>query len=190
MIQNLNKFFFGVIFAPVVILLHECGHYIAATALGFSSYFHFAETGIRLPQPTPPHILCLTVGAGPAVEALLTSVGSFWLRHLRKNRLQSVATYADWLATFLILCAGRWLRAFASAPSNPMPSDEAKLSANFGLPSWFLPYLLALMALAILMAAISLHPRGNRLVPFASAILGMAVGIVVWLKIIGPRILP
>lgn len=190
MIQNLNRFSFGVVFAPVVILLHECGHYIAATALGFTAYFHFAETGIRIPQPIPPYIFRLTVGAGPAVEVLLTIGGFFWLRHLRQNRLQSVATYADWLATFLVLCAGRWLRAFASAPSNPMPSDEAKLSANFGLPSWLLPYLLALMALAILIAAIRLHPRGNRLVPFVSAILGMAVGIVVWLKIIGPRILP
>jgi hypothetical protein len=44
MSQNLSRLFFGVLFAPTVILLHECGHYAVAVVQGHTAHFHFAET--------------------------------------------------------------------------------------------------------------------------------------------------
>lgn len=178
------------IFAPTVILLHECGHYIAAAAFGLRAYFHSSETAIRMPPHTPPHVLRLIAGAGPAVETALTIGGFYWLWRLRRNRRESSVTLTDWFATFLILCGARWLRCLAGTPAHPLPSDEAFLSGSLGFPPWLLSYLFAPVGLAIIIAAIRLHPRGNRLVPFVSAFLGMAVGGFVWLKIIGPHILP
>ena len=190
MSQNLSRFFIGVVLAPLVILLHECGHYAAAAAFGCTSYFHFAETSVRLEQPVSPHIFRLVTAAGPAVDAFLTIGGFLWLRRLRHGRLQSAVTSTDWLATFPVLFAARWLRCLASPPSHPVPKDETTLSVSFGFPQWFLPYLLALAALAILTATIRLHPRGSRLVPFVSAFLGLCLGGVLWLKVFGPRVLP
>jgi hypothetical protein len=190
MSQNLSRLFFGVLFGPAVLLLHECGHYFASVALGLTTHFHFAEVTTNYTLPVSTRDMQLVGAAGPAVEALLAIGGFFWLRRLRRGRLQAPATSWDWLATFLVLCAGRWLRGFTGPPGRPQPPDEAFLSASFGFPEWLFPYLLAPAALALLIAAVRLHPRGNRLAPFGSAVLGVGLGLVLWLKVLGPRILP
>lgn len=190
MSQNLSRFFFGVLFGPAVLLLHECGHYFASVALGLTAHFHFAEVTTTYPLPVSSRAMQLVTAAGPAVEALLAIGGFFWLWRLRRSRLQAPATCWDWLATFLVLCAGRWLRGFTGTPGQPQPADEAFLSASFGFPEWLFPYLLAPAALALLIAAVRLHPRGNRLAPFGSAVLGAGLGVILWLKVFGLRILP
>ncbi|MEW6302109.1 MAG: hypothetical protein AB1705_01470 [Verrucomicrobiota bacterium] len=184
--QNLSRFFFGVFFGPAVILLHECGHYFASAALGLTAHFHYAEVTTDYSLPVSSHALQLVTVAGPAVEALLAIGGFFWLWRLRRGRLEAPATCWDWLATFLVLCAGRWLRGLLRLSG----SDEAFLSASFGFPEWLFPCLLAPAALALLIAAVRLHPRGNRLAPFGSAVLGAGLGVILWLKVFGPRILP
>lgn len=186
MSQNLSRFFFGVPFGPAVLLLHECGHYFASVALGLTAHFHFAEVTTTYPLPVSSRAMQLVTAAGPAAEALLAIGGFFWLWRLRRSRLQATATRWDWLATFLVLCAGRWLRGLVRLEE----SDEAFLSASFAFPEWLFPYLLALAALALLIAAVRLHPRGNRLAPFGSAVLGAGLGVILWLKVFGPRILP
>jgi hypothetical protein len=188
--QNLSRFLFGMFLAPTFMLLHECGHYASAAALGFRVRFHFAE--IQLSQPATFSILQLQLitAAGPAVEATLAIGGLLWLWHLRRNRLQSPATLADWLATFPIFCSLRWMRCFGGSLANPVPSDEAHLSDSFGFPPWLLAYLLAPVGLALFIVAIRLHPRGSRLFPFVSAFLGLVLGTFLWLRVIGPRILP
>jgi hypothetical protein len=51
-------------------------------------------------------------------------------------------------------------------------------------------YLLGAASLALLVFVVRLHPRGSRLYPFASAFLGAVLGGFLWLKVLGPRILP
>jgi len=190
MSKNLFWIIFGVLFAPVAILLHECGHYAVAVVQGHTAHFHFAETITDYPQPASYSSFLWVVAGGPAVTALMTIGGLFWLWHLRRSRLQAAATCSDWLASFLVLCAIRWLRCFTGSPTHPQPKDEAVLSAGLGFPPWLLPYLLAPVALALLMVAVRLHPRGCRLVPFSSAIFGLCLGVILWLNVLGPRILP
>jgi hypothetical protein len=190
MSQNLIRLFFGVLFFPAVLLLHECGHYFASAVLGLPAHFHFAEVTTIYPQPLSLHAFWLVATAGPAVEAILAIGGCFWLWHLRHNRAQAAATCMDWLATFPALCAARWLRCFTGTPGQPQPPDEAALSASFGFPKWFFPYLLAPVAIVLLIGVVRLHPRGARLVPFASAVLGGCLGLVLWVRVFGPRILP
>jgi hypothetical protein len=104
--------------------------------------------------------------------------------------MEAAATPGDWLATSLALNAGRWLRGFIGPPAHPQPGDEAFLSQAMGLPQWFLPYSLGLFALIALIAIIRLHPRGNRLVPFSSMLLGGVIGCFVWTRVVGPLLLP
>jgi hypothetical protein len=188
MSQNLRRLSFGVLFAPVAILLHECGHYTAAAALGLGPHLHFADTTIG--GRATPASLRLVVAAGPSITALMVLAGLFWLWHLRRDRWQAPVRPTDWFATFLVLCAARWLRCSTGALALHQPSDEAMLSASVGFPPWLLPYLLAPVALGLLVAAVRLHPRGNRLVPFGSAVVGICLGAVLWVKVLGPLLLP
>src|SRR5438132_11701436 len=100
------------IFVPVLILLHECGHYFAAKAFGLKAEIHSSETTIHVPEPVPPHIKRVTVAAGPSVDALLTAGGFLWLWYSRRSRPQTAATITDWLATLLVTDGLRWLRCF------------------------------------------------------------------------------
>jgi hypothetical protein len=149
-----------------------------------------AAFSIDDPQLASSRSLLLVIAGGPVVTALMTIGGFFWLWHLRRGRLEAAATSADWLATFLVLCAIRWLRCFGASPAHPQPKDEALLSAGFGWPPWLLPHLIASAALALVVVAIRLHPRGGRLVPFGCAFLGCCLGWFLWLKVFGPKILP
>lgn len=191
MAGNLFRFFLGILFAPTIILLHECGHYAAATAFGFNPKLHSSEISLQTTKREINHGEFMVItAAGPAVEAVLALGGIYWLWQLRHKRKLAPVTSIDWLPTFFAICAGRWLRCFTGTPASPQPGDEAKLSGNFGLPHWFLPYFLAPFALLILVTAIRLHPPGSRLIPFASVILGGCLGGFLWLHWLGPRILP
>lgn len=188
--QNLVLFLCAIILAPALILLHESGHYFAARALGLKAEIRSSETSIHVPEPTPRYIQLLTVSGGPAMDALLAASGVVWLWCLRRNRLQSAATICDWLATFLATDGLRWLRCLTGTLTRPMPRDEATISQSLGLPPWLLAYALAPVGLALFILAVRLHPRGSRLAPFTSAFLGLILGAFVWVKILGPRILP
>ena len=191
MTGNILKFILGMLFAPTVILLHESSHYLTARALGLTPAFHAAKNTFQVPKEglSERKNFVVTI-AGPLVEATLGSVGICWLWRLRSKRRMTPATAIDWLATFFAICAGRWLRCVTGTPTHPQPGDEARLSADLGLPHWFLPYFLAPFSLLILGTAIYLHPTGSRLIPFASVILGGCVGSFLWVNYLGPRLLP
>jgi hypothetical protein len=61
------------------------------------------------------------------VGAVLPVVGFLLLRRLRMHRREAALTPGDWLATSLVLNAGRWLRCLASPPFHPQRKDEARL---------------------------------------------------------------
>lgn len=171
----------------MAILLHELGHWFALVALGCPAGVHFAYT---TPRTAIQHLPWFVTAGGPAITAVMMFGGFFLLLRLRRARLRDAATRVDWLATFLALCALRWLRFGTSSMVLTQPSDEATLSMACGFPAWLLPFLLALVALTVLIGTIRLHRPGGRLVLFASAALGIYVGVATWLKVIGPRLLP
>lgn len=136
------------------------------------------------------HADVLQTSAGPLVNATLAVVGFLWLHGLRAHRREAAPSLTDWLATSLALNAGRWLRGFTGPPGHPQPQDEAHLSQAIGLAAWFLPYLLALSAVLAVIATVRLHPPQSRLLPFFSAGLGGVLGILLWIGLAGPLLLP
>jgi cytochrome bd-type quinol oxidase subunit 2 len=153
----LNLFLFGVVFAPIAILLHESGHCGALAAIGTGPELHFASTTSA--RSIPPRAMPWVVAAGPAITAMMSFGGLLWLWYLRHGRLREPVKLGEWLATFCVLCALRWVRAIALQK----PSDEANLSTTFGLPQQFLPYLFVVVALILLIAVLRMHPRGSLL---------------------------
>ena len=112
-------------------------------------------------------------------QALFAVGGYCWLRSLRRGRLESAPTLTDWLATVFAL---RAIMPVLHCPLLFLDSDkldEPKVSLRVGLPDYALPCFLALAALVLIVAAIRLHPRGYRLLPFGCAFLGHILGDVV-----------
>ena len=181
----------GLILFPSFILIHECGHFLAGLCFGLETKLHYAITNFKGTQAqlTPKVNLMITL-AGPLTDAVLMALGFGWLWILRRHRESSLATFFDWIATALALHSGRWLRGFTGLPSNPQPNDEAFISKALGLPSWLLPYLLAILAAIVSVAIVRQHAVGQRLVPFSAMMLGGCIGCALWMWLIGPIILP
>jgi LPXTG-motif cell wall-anchored protein len=189
--RTIIPFLCGLIILPSFIVAHECGHALAALGFGLKTELHYALTtyhGTR-EQLTPTVNLLITT-AGVLVGVVLMALGFVWLWKRRRDRRSEPATVLDWLATSLALNAGRWLRGFTGTPANPQPDDEAFISKALGLPSWLLPYCLALMALIVSVAIIRQHAPGLRLLPFSAIFLGGVIGCALWMRLLGPILLP
>lgn len=181
MSNNSVIFIFGIVFAPVAIMLHEFGHFGAGLMFGLKPHLHFAMT--TMAQTTPFRDFLVTA-AGPMVTALISIGGIISLWFQRRYKVRSPKVWSIWLATFCALCAGRWLR-----PPNHL-FDEVRLSTYLGVAPGFLPCAVVALALVILVMTVLLHEPGKRLIPFSSATMGLCLGIILWMSVLGPRVLP
>ncbi|HYG34471.1 MAG TPA: hypothetical protein VEC99_06780 [Clostridia bacterium] len=187
----LFPFLLAFVACPAFIVLHEVGHYAVGSWFGGEVRIHYARVTGSMPKDTFTwQVGLLQTSAGPLVNAVMAVAGLLWLYRLRKNSREAAPTAGAWLATIFALNAGRWLRSFTSSPSHPEPKDEALISQVIGLPEWFLPYLLGGLAVIAVFATIRLHPPGGRLVPFVSLGIGGVIGIFVWMRWVGPFVLP
>lgn len=144
-------FALGFLFAPLVILVHECGHFAVYYLQGHHPVLYSSE--VDLPSGTTSswsgHLLS-TLG-GPMVEASVCVGGFIWLRRRRRGHLEREPSALDWLATCMAMCCGRWIHhtpmvfwSFYRTGHNS--SDEVGVSKMLGLPGWVLPVVLWLAA--------------------------------------------
>jgi hypothetical protein len=177
--------------SPAFIVLHECGHVLAGKCVGWHSTLHFLDSRFDIPiGKSSRRNDILVTAAGPLVSAVLGTGGFLWLLSLRAQRRDAVLTPADLLAATLVMNVGRWMRIFASSPNHPKPDDEAWISRVMGLPGWLLPWLLATIAVVMIIAIIRLFPPRNRLMPFLALCLGGSAGSYLWMTVVGPWLLP
>ncbi len=182
-------FFFGILLAPLFIVLHEGGHYLAAAALGFQPRLHYGEISADFSRNRRGSTLL--TGAGPAAQAILAGGGFLWLYRRRHNCRTKPAGGLDWLATWMSLNVGRWLAGSLSYPlSGTQLRDEALVFRVCGIPKWHGFSCLSLLSLIVIVLTIRLHPPRSRLIPFSFACIGGLVGVNLWLRWIGPVLLP
>ncbi len=188
----LVPFLFAFVGAPMFVFLHELGHYVAGAYLGFSAELHYAQVTGTMPKDALAwRADALQASAGPLVQTVSAVAGFVWLRRLRLHCREAPPSLSDWLATILIvLNAGPWLRGLAESPKHPQLLDEALVSEAIGLPAQFLPYLLATVAVVAVLATMRLHPPEGRLVAVFSIGLGAVSGFLLWMKLLGPFLLP
>jgi hypothetical protein len=183
----------GLFTAPLVILLHECGHYIVHTLQGHHPVLYSSMIWPTRFSPTRQGQLLGAI-AGPAVEASFCAVGFIWLKLRRRGRVDAEPTLLDWVATSMALCCGRWLHhtpgvlwdLFRRGRSG---SDEVGISAMLGLRPWVVPVVMFIPAACVLVATVRQHARSRRLVPFAGMASGGATGALLWLLVVGPALL-
>jgi hypothetical protein len=172
-------------FVPLLILLHEVGHYLTARSFGYEATFTYAEIVIRAKRMLVTEAIAVTA-AGPLVELTFAIVGmaGLWWRYSRWTGRR--AEPGLWIFTAFCVSGLRWLRMDFTGAS----SDEARLTALLGVPRYSLPAIL--IPVAVLSAAVMIwtHRRQRTLVPLAAGFTVAALSAVLWLTWLGPILFP
>jgi hypothetical protein len=179
--------------APLGILWHECGHYVVWYLQGYQPVLRAGSVAVGR-WPPGSSGLPGRVG-GPAMDLVACVTGFLWLSRRRRGRSHTPPTVLDWLATLMACACGRWIlfspevlwRLFLTGRAGG--GDEPTISTLLGLPAWFVPVAVFFPACCIFVVTVCQHPRSQRLLPFASLILGGAIGAKLWLWVIGPLLL-
>lgn len=142
--------------------------------------------------------LYVTIG-GP-LQTILTGIIGLFILFLRRKSIQTKGLkIIDWLAVFLGLF---WLReifnlanSFGSELISPderwFGGDEYYISEDLNLWSGTIPIILGIMGLLISVYIVfKIVPKNLRLTFILSGLIGGISGFIIWMKIIGPMILP
>jgi hypothetical protein len=170
---------------PLIILLHEFGHYLVATSLGYDAVLSHAEVSYSRRSLPSGHHLMMTIG-GPMVEFLLSCVGVIGLFKLSKQPQSSVVSLSGWLFTACALAALRWIRLSPSQSGG----DETVIARLLGLPPGSLDWLMIPWAFFVLFMMLLPHRKHQTLVPLALGFFVAVLSGVAWLTWVGPWLLP
>ncbi len=142
--------------------------------------------------------LLVTVG-GPLQTTLTGTIGLLILIWRRKSIYKNGLKVLDWLAIFLSLF---WLREIFNlvtsiggeliSPNGTWFSgDELHISQGLNLWSGTIPLILATIGIVITIYVVfRIIPKKIRLTFILSGFIGGIVGFILWMNIIGPKILP
>ena len=168
----------AVLLGPILIFLHECGHFVAASAFGARPELHFGHVRMLVGTKTPLGAFCVKA-AGPLVDVLIAVGGFLWLRQRHRTRGDAQAGLPDWIATIFGLGLTNFIIGFvATLTVGTVPLDTPSMSLMLGWPGWLLSGVFALLALALITSSLRLLPRGSRLLPVLGICLGTVLGAV------------
>ncbi len=182
-----------VFFAPLTIVLHELGHYLAALWVGSPNpALHYSWTSPGDLTAKDASIGAVIGLAGPAVTVILSLFACAWilLRGAARwtfalavsaaSRLVVAVPYT--VINIVLLLMGRSL--------SPPSFDEHKAAIALG---WSGDAVLAstAMVLAGVLVCVGVKlPRGERLVAWPGLVIGTALGWICWMTLLGPAVLP
>lgn len=142
--------------------------------------------------------LAITVG-GPVQTILTGTIGFILLLFRRKKILENGMKILDWLYVFLSLF---WLRevfnltmsvasALLNGKKNYFGGDERKIAIMLEIPQGSIAIPLAIIGLLIAFFVIfKIIPKEQRLLFISSGFLGGIAGFILWLRILGPIVMP
>ena len=212
-------------------LLHECGHYLVARALGYKSTISYAYTNWvnnkvdgalhvayekygyqvmhHLPYPDQEKVKLLEhksrqdsfwiTLAGPLQTMLTGCLGLFLILIYRKRYASaSSLSFWEWLPLFLSLFWTRQVFNFFIGGNLPflkaipsLPSDETKLSIYFNWPGWLLSAITALIGLLVSsFIVLKIVSPKDRTAFMVAGLVGGGGGFIIWIKWLGPMLLP
>lgn len=142
----------------------------------------------------------LAVRIGGPVQTILTGTIGFILLLFRRNKiLQNGMKILDWSYVFLSLF---WLRevfnlimsvssAILNGKKNYFGGDETKIAIMLEIQQGSIAIPLAFIGLCIALFVIfKIIPKEQRLVFISSGFLGGIAGFILWLRILGPIVMP
>jgi hypothetical protein len=180
------------IFLPCSIILHELGHFLTVIALGHKATMAYAAVHFEmLVSETNSRDLLLTTIAGPATNLLIAIVGALGLRSFAKKvDLGKIKWRWIWIWIFSICCCSG-LRGLAKlSRSSESESDEEFILNHFEIGAVEGILILALPSLFFLWILLSFHFRKSSLPTLFLGMLTGSCGLMLWLKALGPALLP
>lgn len=142
--------------------------------------------------------LFITTG-GPVQTILTGTIGFILLLFRRKKILENGMKILDWLYVFLSLF---WLRevcnltmsvasALLNGKKNYFGGDEKNIALMLEIPKGSIAIPLAIIGLCIALFVIfKIIPKEKRLIFISSGFLGGIAGFILWLRILGPIVMP
>jgi hypothetical protein len=189
-INRLFPFILAFLFLPSVIMLHEGGHYIAATFLGMQPKLGYRS--VSFGQSSASKLNRIVVpSAGPIVDLSFCLCGAIWLASRRQGKNNEPFSLKDWSAYIFSMACLRWLlQPMGLLIINPAGiSDERKISLAIGLQEWFVPCVLSLIALIVIINSLYLSPLRSRLSSFLTVSISIGCGVYLWAYVLGPLII-
>lgn len=172
------------IFFSAGILLHESGHYFAAKLFGWGTHFSYSRVSI-VEGTTTPMSRFLFKAAGPMVDVVLVVVGVIGLSRSRARTPDISPGIEYWIATACVLASLRWLK----APFQ-LGSDEAEMSVQIGLPYYVIPCVMAIPTVCVIGFLLCKHYQQQTIPPLVVGFLAGSASLLLWLRVIGPQVLP
>jgi hypothetical protein len=188
----------GVLLTPVMVLVHELGHLAVLWAGGVGSLtLSYSSSGFP-GQPEFWRLLRAGDDAGAAHIAPIGVVGASDLMGLVVSyawALGGLAAFARRGSPILLalsLAAGARfplvLLLFGMGRSEH--TDEAHAALTLGIPVQIMVFLGLLVTVSVSAFGVGVRRRERRVALFAGAVVGVVVGVVLWLGHVGPAVLP
>jgi hypothetical protein len=152
----------------------------------------------RLVKKTNSDSILITIG-GPFQTILTGTIGFFLLLFRRKKIFQNGMKILDWLYVFLSLF---WLRevfnivmsvsnALINNKKNYFGGDEKNIAMMLEIPKGSIAIPLGIIGLLVsLLVVFKVIPLENRLSFLLSGFFGGIIGFILWLRILGPIVMP
>lgn len=141
----------------------------------------------------------LIAAAGPLQTILTGSIGFFLLLSYNRNKTPKPPTFFEWVLVFSTLFWLRqvfnWINSILTEIITPDGSyftgDEKKIAELLGIWPGTIATILGLVGSAVCFWVVfKFMPKNRRLVFILSGILGAPLGYILWMKILGPSVLP
>lgn len=180
---------------------HEFGHYVIVEILGMDGEIHYSF--MRITKNENYRLLfkweSILISLGGPIQTMLTgTLGFLFLYEFKSEILKSRKLGIKHWA--LIFMAMFWLRQTGIVfmlifvfifQSRTMRGDESRVSLKLGWPAYTLDIITGFVGLVIVSTVIfKFIPHNQRFTFILSGLIGGVAGYILWLEILGPKILP
>ena len=178
--------------APLAIVLHELGHFTLAKAFGFPNVsFHFSSVSDGADAAGYPlWQQGLKALAGPAVTLALVLGFTAAARRYGPGPLTVGPAFAAGVRAFIL--GGAYLLVRVLHPERVAQGnfDELNAARRLGLSADLVMAVSVLTIVAAWIYLVRLLPKAIRLRALGVTAAGTVVGVVLWVSVIGPIVLP
>ena len=178
--------------APLAIVLHELGHFVFAKGFGFPDVsFHFSSVNDGAEDAGYPLWQQGIKGlAGPAVTIALVVGFTVAARRYGPGPLTVAPAFAAGVRAVILGGAYLLVRVLHPERVSQGNFDELNAARRLGLPTDLVMAVSVLAVVAAWIYLVRLLPKTIRWKALGATAAGTIVGVVLWVSIIGPVVLP
>lgn len=138
------------------------------------------------------------VTLGGPIQTIITGTLGFFLLWFNRKKIGNKLTFLQWSFVFMAFFWSRQVANFfiglyflAIRGEWTSQGDETNISEYFRIPAWSLNLITATIAIILLLIVVfKLIPKQQRFTFIVAGLTGSIIGFPLWMKLLGPAILP